>query len=51
MTPPDAAEFVERVKRERVERGLSPCIVDDDTLRLIASLAATRKAVRHERAA
>ena len=39
MTAPDEiAEFVERQRRERIEAGLPPSIVDANTIALIAAL-------------
>ena len=43
--------FVERMKRERSERGLPPTITDPGTLNVIAALVAHRKEVEHDRAA
>ncbi len=38
-----AADFIERVKRERVEQGLPPTITDASTLRVIAALVARKR--------
>jgi hypothetical protein len=43
----DVAVFVERMRRERAERGLPPTITDVETLRLIAALVTRKRGSRH----
>jgi hypothetical protein len=51
--PPDAPGFIERLRSERAAAGLSPLIVDTDTLRIVAALTTRtpRAGTRTENAA
>jgi hypothetical protein len=47
----DVAAFVERMKRERVDAGLSVTIVDADALSVLAAVVANREVVADASAA